>query len=83
MLAQLAWLYAAMAGRLGEGRVGVAAAFAAGVGAGVQLCTTVEGLLTLLLVSMVLAIAWAWWQRAALKLLFAYWAGCLAMTWPG
>ena len=45
-----------------------------------QLCTTVEGLLTLLLVSMVLAIAWAWWQRAALKLLFAYWAGCLAMT---
>ena len=80
MLAQLAWLYAAMAGRLGEGRVGVAAAFAAGVGAGVQLCTTVEGLLTLLLVSMVLAIAWAWWQRAGVKLLFAYWAGCLAMT---
>jgi hypothetical protein len=80
MLAQIAWLYAAMDGRTGKGRIALGAAFMAGIGAGVELCTTVEGLLTLLLVSLVLAIAWAWYRRPALKLLAAYWAGSLAMT---
>jgi len=80
MLAQLAWLYAAMDGRTGEGRAALAAAFVAGIGAGIELCTTVEGLLTLLLVSLVFAIAWVWYRRPTLKLLGAYWAGSLAMT---
>jgi hypothetical protein len=80
MLAQLAWLYAAADGRAGEGRPALAAAFLAGIGAGVELCTTVEGLLTLLLVSLVLAIAWVWCRRPMLRLLAAYWAGSLAMT---
>lgn len=80
MLAQLAWLYAAMDGRAGEGRAALAAAFVAGIGAGIELCTTVEGLLTLLLVSLVLAIAWVWYRRPTLALLGAYWAGSLAMT---
>jgi hypothetical protein len=80
MLAELAWLYAAMDGRTGQGRVALGAALLAGIGAGIQLCTTVEGLLTLLLVSLVLAIAWTWHRRPALALLAAYWAGSLATT---
>jgi len=80
LLLQLAWLYAALDGRAGEGWAAAAIAFLAGIGAGVALCTTVEGLLTLLLVSLVLAIAWVWSSDAALKLLAAYWAGSLAMT---
>ncbi|HWF65473.1 MAG TPA: hypothetical protein VN685_12740, partial [Rhizomicrobium sp.] len=81
LLAQLAWLYAAMDGRAGIGAwPALAAAFMAGIGAGLALCTTVEGLLTLLLISLVLAIAWVWFQQAALRLLAAYWAGCLVIT---
>jgi len=80
LLAQLAWLYAAMDGRAGDGRAALAAAFAAGVAAGVQLCTTVEGLLSLLLVSAVLSIVWIWLEKPVLKLLLAYWVGSLAMT---
>lgn len=80
LLAQIAWLYASIDGRAGVGRAALAAAFAAGIGAGIQLCTTVEGLLSLLLVSLVLAIAWVWLERPVLKLLLAYWSGGLAMT---
>ncbi len=80
LLVQLAWLYAALDGRTGEGRTALAVAFAAGIGAAVQLCTTVEGLLTILLVSLVMALAWSWLRRDVLKLLAAYWAGCLTAT---
>jgi hypothetical protein len=81
LLAQLAWLYAALDGRAGIGAwPALATAFMAGIGAGLALCTTVEGLLTLLLISLVLAIAWVWFQQAALRLLAAYWAGCLVIT---
>ena len=81
LLVQLAWIYAALDGRAGEGRKSFAVAFAAGVAVGIQICTTVEGLLTLLFISSVLAIAWTWFHRPALTLLVAYWAGCLTMTW--
>ncbi|HEV7959741.1 MAG TPA: hypothetical protein VGP01_01830, partial [Rhizomicrobium sp.] len=80
LLVQLAWIYAALDGRAGEGRKALAVGFAAGIAAGIEICTTVEGLLSLLFVSSVLAIAWMWFHRPALKLLAAYWTGCLAMT---
>lgn len=80
LLVQLAWLYAALDGRLRAGRLGYIAAFAAGVAAAVQLCTTVEGLLTILLVSLVMALAWCCYAQNVLKLLAAYWSGCLTVT---
>ncbi len=78
LLAQLAWVYAALDGR--TGRAALALAALAGVGGAIQLCTTIEGLLTILLVSLVLGIAWAALKQDVLKQLAAYWAGCLAAT---
>ena len=80
MLVQLAWLYAALDGRTGQRRVALAVAFAAGVAAGVQLCTTVEALMTILLVSLVVTLAWYWFAQNVLRLLAAYWTGCLTAT---
>src|SRR5215469_11875770 len=40
MLAQLAWLYAALDGRTGKGLAALGVAFVAGMGAGAALCTT-------------------------------------------
>jgi hypothetical protein len=79
-LVQLAWVYAAMDGRTGGGAKTLAIAFAAGVAAGIQLCTTVEALLIILLLSLVLGFAWSLFARDVYKLLAAYWIGCLAMT---
>jgi hypothetical protein len=78
LLVQLAWLYAALDGR--TDRRPFAIAIAAGLAAGVQLCTTIEALVSILLVSLVLGIAWAFYRRDVLRLLAAYWAGCLALT---
>jgi hypothetical protein len=80
LLVQLAWLYAALDGRAGKGRTMFVVAFAAGAVAAVQLCTTVEALLTILLISLVMALAWSWFRRDVLNLLAAYWTGCLAVT---
>jgi hypothetical protein len=80
MLMQLAWLYAALDGRTGEGRKASAAAAVAGVAAAIQLCTTVEALVTILLVSLVIGLAWSCYARNVLKLLATYWAGCLTAT---
>jgi hypothetical protein len=79
-LVQLAWVYAAMDGRTGGGAKTLAIAFAAGIAAGIQLCTTVEALLIILLLSLVLGFAWSLFARDVYKLLAAYWTGCLAMT---
>ncbi len=80
MLAELAWLYAALDGRTGRERPAFLAAFAAGIGGAIALCTTVEGLLIILLVSVVMGLAWSLFRRNVLSLLAAYWAGCLAAT---
>lgn len=80
LLAQLAWLYA-----LFDGRAGWRWALAAGVLAGLQLCTSVEGLLTILLVSASLAAAWLFYGRHCLKALWLYLGGCVAVVflWLG
>lgn len=78
LLAQMAWLYAWFDGR-GASHA-KRWAFAAGLAAGVQLCTTVEGLMSIFFVSVVAAIAWLWLERSALKMLALYWTGCLAWT---
>ena len=78
LLVQLAWLYAALDGR--TDRRPLVAAIAAGFAAGVQLCTTIEALMSILLVTLVIGIAWAFYRRDVLKLLGAYWASCLALT---
>lgn len=73
LLAQLGCLYAVL-----DGRAGTKAAIAAGLFAGVQICTTVEGLLCLLFVSAVLGIAWAVYGRPVIRLLAVYLGACLA-----
>jgi hypothetical protein len=80
LLAQLAWAYALMDGRAGRGVKMLAIAFAAGMFAGIQLCTTVEALPIILLMSVVLGLAWIIYAQDLLKALTAYWAGCFAMT---
>lgn len=80
LMVQLAWFYAAMDGRLGRGRKALGAAFAAGCMAGIQLCTTVEALLIILLMSLALALAWSVFARDVREWLAAYWTGCLVTT---
>jgi hypothetical protein len=77
-LAQMAWLYAALDGR--TARAPRLIATLAGIGASIQLCTTVEGLLSILMVSLVLAIAWARYRQTVLPLLSCYWAGALGFA---
>lgn len=78
MLMQLAWLYALCDGRAAGGRTAVPLALSVGVAAGVQLCTSIEALLTILLVSVAVALLWAGFARNILRLLALYWAGCFA-----
>jgi hypothetical protein len=80
LMVQHAWFYAAMDGRLGRGGKALAAAFVAGCVAGIQLCTTVEALLIILLMSLALGLAWCLFAQDVRKLLAAYWAGCLVTT---
>jgi hypothetical protein len=71
LLVQLAWLYA-----LFDGRTGWRWAVAAGVLAGVQLCTSVEGLLTILLAVAAVAGAWLIYGKRCLTDLWLYLAAC-------
>ncbi len=70
---QLAWLYAFF-----DGRAGPRWALAAGVLAGVQMCTSVEALLTILLVSSALILAWLLFGVRSLKVFAIYLGGCVA-----
>jgi multisubunit Na+/H+ antiporter MnhF subunit len=67
LLAQLAWAYA-----LFDGRAGPRWAIAAGVMAGLQLATSVEALLTILLMSSALTLAWLVYRRSTLRPLALY-----------
>jgi multisubunit Na+/H+ antiporter MnhF subunit len=67
LLAQLAWAYA-----LFDGRAGPRWAIAAGVMGGLQLATSVEALLTILLLSAALTVAWLFYRRATLRTLALY-----------
>lgn len=78
LMVQLAWFYAAIDGRIGRGAKALLVAFAAGCVAGIQLCTTVEALLIILLMSLALGLAWSLFAQDVRKLLAAYWFGCLA-----
>ena len=80
LMAQLAWSYAAMDGRTGGGAKALGLAFLAGIAGGIQLCTSVEALLVILMVSLALGLAWSLFAQDVRMLLAAYWAGCLAMT---
>jgi hypothetical protein len=71
LLAQLAWLYG-----LFDGRTGWRWAVAAGVLAGVQLCASVEGLLTILLAVAAVAGAWLFYGKCCLTDLWLYLAAC-------
>jgi len=80
MLVQLAWLFAISDGRALRTGLALPLALAAGAAAGVQLCTTIEALLTILFVSLVLALAWTAMARPVLGLLTAYWGACLGIV---
>ncbi len=67
LLAQLAWAYA-----LFDGRAGPRWAIAAGVMGGLQLATSVEALLTILLLSSALTLAWLFYRRNTLRALALY-----------
>lgn len=85
LMVQLAWVYAAMDGRTGRSAKAAALAFAAGSAAGIQLCTTVEALPIILMVSLTLGLAWSLFAQDVRKLLAAYWGGCFVTTlaWLG
>jgi hypothetical protein len=72
LMAQLAWLYAFLGGR-----AGLRVALAAGVVAGLQMCTSVEALLTVLMAAIVLVVAWALLGRDGLKPFVVYLFGCV------
>lgn len=73
LMAQLAWLYAFL-----DGRAGWRIALAAGVAAGLQMCTSVEALLTVLMAAIVLVVSWALLRRDALMPFVVYLFGCVA-----
>ena len=70
LLVQMAWAFAVM-----DGRAGRIAALLAGVAAGLQLCTSVEALLSLGVIGASLLIGWAWLRRPVLAALALYGAG--------
>lgn len=72
LIAQLAWAYA-----LFDGRVGPRWAVAAGVLAGLQLSTSVEALLTILLLSGAITAAWLFFGRRLMKDLALYLGACV------
>lgn len=72
LLAQMAWLYALL-----DGRAGLRAALLAGICAGLEICTTVEGLLTLLFAGAVLGMAWAKYGQPVIRILAVYLAACV------
>jgi len=78
MLVQLAWLYALSEGRARHGGWAVPLALATGMAAGLQLCTTIEALPIILMVSLALAAGWLWLARDLLRPLLLYWVGALA-----
>lgn len=71
LLAQLAWLYAYFDRRAGTGWT-----LFAGVLAGIEMCTSVEALLTVFVVSAVLIFAWISFGRQTLSALSAYLGAC-------
>jgi hypothetical protein len=78
LLAQIGWLYAVM-----DQRAATAAAILAGICGGVEICTSVEGLVSVLFVSLVLGAAWAMHRRPAMRWLAFYLGACVAtmMAW--
>ena len=72
ILAQLAWLYAWLSGRLD-----VKWALLAGVAAGLEMCTSVEALLTILWVGAALGLAWSVYRAPVLKGFAWYLLGCV------
>lgn len=73
LVVQLGWLYAFF-----DGRAGTRWALVAGVLAGIQMCTSVEALLTILLVVAGLVSAWVFYGVRSLKVLAVYLGGCVA-----
>lgn len=83
LFAQLAWAYA-----LFDGRVGSRTALVAGVMAGLQMSTSVEALLTILLISTAIVSAWLFYGRRHLDDLALYLGACAAtvllwLIWEG
>jgi hypothetical protein len=78
LLAQLACAYAVL-----DGRAGLRTAIVAGVLGGIEMATSVEGLLTVVLIAMALALGWAVYGRATLGSLAAYLGVCVTamMLW--
>lgn len=67
LIGQIAWLYALL-----DERAGWKASAIAGILAGLQIATSVEGLISVLLVAIVLGLAWALYRRAVLGAFAAY-----------
>jgi hypothetical protein len=83
LLAQIAWLYAFF-----DGRAKGPWTLAAGALAGVQLCTSVEGLLTILMVLVVLTLSWLLYGVRSMRTAWLYLAACVAtsvawLIWEG
>jgi hypothetical protein len=83
LLAQIAWLYAFF-----DGRAKGPWALVAGALAGVQLCTSVEGLLTILMILAVLTLSWLLYGVRAMREAWLYLAACIAaavvwLVWEG
>jgi hypothetical protein len=74
LLAEIGWLYAVL-----DERAGTRAAILAGICGGVQICTTVEGLVSVLLVCLVLGLAWMVYDRPVIRRLAMY-LGAAAAT---
>ena len=74
VLAQLAWLYAWLGGRLNANW-----AFVAGAAAGLEMCTSVEGLLTILWVGIALGLAWSLYRAPVLRGFANYLLGCVVV----
>jgi hypothetical protein len=73
LLAQLAWLYAYF-----DHRAGIGWALVAGLLAGIEICTSVEALLTILVVTAVLLSAWVLYGVRTLRSVAAYLGACVA-----
>jgi hypothetical protein len=83
LVAQIAWLYVFF-----DGRAKTCWALTAGALAGVQLCTSVEGLLTILMVLSVLTLSWLLYGARALRTVCLYLSACVAtsvgwLAWEG
>jgi hypothetical protein len=83
LLVQIAWLYAFF-----DGRAKAPWALIAGALAGVQLCTSVEGLLSILMVLVVLTLSWLLYGMRTMRTACLYLAACISaavawLVWEG